>query len=226
LAVPKYDVTVLGLTFRLLLYKFISDCNFFSCNILFTNTLNVKSCPTLDITWSNFSYSNLLLMLVVFFSIMLAIFAPEIIRILAPVEYYSAIWVIPPIVLGLYFSFLSSLFANIEFYYKKNIFVTLATSSAAILNIILNAIFIPKFGFVAAGYTTAIGYLVLAIAHYIFMKKIQSNNIYDLKMLLLISIVLVVIIFLIIYLYNYMIICFKCQYDFSKNVYCVTYTIH
>ncbi len=151
-------------------------------------------------------YSNLLLMLVVFFSIMLAIFAPEIIRILAPVEYYSAIWVIPPIVLGLYFSFLSSLFANIEFYYKKNIFVTLATSLAAILNIILNAIFIPKFGFVAAGYTTAIGYLVLAIAHYIFMKKIQSNNIYDLKMLLLISIVLVVIIFLIIYLYNYFII--------------------
>ena len=113
-------------------------------------------------------YSNLLLCFVGIISVLLVLCAPEIIKILAPSEYYEAVWVIPPIVLGLYFSFLSSLFGNIEFYYKKNVFVTIATTSAAILNIILNAIFIPKYGFVAAGYTTAVGYVALAISHYIF----------------------------------------------------------
>lgn len=152
------------------------------------------------------NYSNLLLAFVGAISVLLVILAPEIITILAPFEYYAAVWVIPPIVLGLYFSFLSSLFANIEFYYKKNIFVTIATSCAAILNIILNSIFIPKFGFIAAGYTTAVGYLVLAIAHYIFMKKIEIKEIYNLKKILLISIIVVVLTFLIIFLYNFLII--------------------
>ncbi len=152
------------------------------------------------------NYSNLLLAFVGAISVLLVILAPEIITILAPFEYYAAVWVIPPIVLGLYFSFLSSLFANIEFYYKKNIFVTIATSCAAILNIILNSIFIPKFGFIAAGYTTAVGYLVLAIAHYIFMKKIEIKEIYNFKKILLISIIVVVLTFLIIFLYNFLII--------------------
>ena len=113
---------------------------------------------------------------------------------------------IPPIVLGLYFCFLSSLFGNIEFFYKKNIFVTIATSSAAILNIVLNAIFIPIYGFVAAGYTTAFGYLVLACAHYLFMKRIQPEKIYDTKMILIISAIVVVLTFLIVFLYNYYLI--------------------
>lgn len=151
-------------------------------------------------------YSNLLLIFVGVVSILLNLCAPEIIKILAPKEYYSAVWVIPPIVLGLYFSFLASLFGNIEFYYKKNIFVTIATSCAAILNIILNAIFIPRYGFIAAGYTTAVGYFILVIAHYIFMSKIQPEKIYDSKMLVIITSIVVILTFAIIFLYNYIII--------------------
>lgn len=152
------------------------------------------------------NYSNMLLMFVGVVSVLLVISAPEIIKILAPVEYYEAVWVIPPIVLGLYFSFLASLFGNVEFYYKKNIFVTIATSCAAILNIILNAIFIPKYGFVAAGYTTAVGYLVLVISHYIFMNKFQPQKIYDIKILTVISVFVVILTFMIMCLYNLFII--------------------
>lgn len=148
-------------------------------------------------------YSNLLLIFVGIVTVLLNICAPEIIKILAPEEYYSAVWVIPPITLGLYFSFLASLFGNVEFYYKKNIFVTIATTCAAILNIVLNAIFIPKFGFIAAGYTTAIGYFILVISHYIFMSKIQPEKIYDLKMLVIISTIVIILTFAIMFLYNY-----------------------
>ena len=138
-------------------------------------------------------YADLILGFVGIISILLIMCAPEIITILAPQEYYSATWVIPPIVIGLYFYFLSSLFGNIEFYYKKNIFVTIATSCAALLNIILNIFFIPKYGFIAAGYTTAVGYFILTASHYIFMKKIQPNNIYNGKNLLIISMTVFVI---------------------------------
>lgn len=151
-------------------------------------------------------YSNILLIFIGIISILLVICTPEIIKILAPVEYYEAIWVVPPIVLGLYFSFLSSLFGNIEFYYKKNIFVTIATSCAAVLNIVLNAIFIPKYGFVAAGYTTAVGYLVLVISHYIFMNKIQPQKIYNIKILTIISVFVVLLTFIFMSLYDYFVI--------------------
>lgn len=151
-------------------------------------------------------YSNYLLLFIASVSILLAICAPEIIKILASEEYYDAVWVIPPIVLGLYFCFLTSLFGNIEFYYKKNIFVTLGTTSAAILNIILNYIFIPKFGFIAAGYTTAVGYIFLAIAHYIFMNKIQKEKIYDIKFILKLSLAVTLIMFFVITIYNYWIL--------------------
>ena len=163
---------------------------------------NLKACRYKKIG----KYSNLLLCFVGIISVLLVLCAPEIIKILAPSEYYEAVWVIPPIVLGLYFSFLSSLFGNIEFYYKKNIFVTIATTSAAILNIILNAIFIPKYGFVAAGYTTAVGYVALAISHYIFMKKIQLENVYYSKKILLISVIVVVLTFMSMLIYNFLII--------------------
>lgn len=149
-------------------------------------------------------YSNLLLCFIAAISLLLTICAPEIIQILAPPDYYSAVWVIPPIILGLYFNFVSSLFGNIEFFYKKNLFVTIATSCAAILNIVLNAIFIPKYGFIAAGYTTAVGYIVLASAHYVFMKKIQTQQIYYPKILFLISFLLLILIFAVTMLYNYM----------------------
>lgn len=42
----------------------------------------------------------------------------------------------------------------------------------AILNIILNAIFIPIFGYYAAGYTTLICYVSYAAAHYLCMRHV------------------------------------------------------
>ena len=88
-------------------------------------------------------------------------------------------------------------------YYKKNIFVTIATSCAGIFNIILNAIYIPKYGFVVAGYTTAISYFILSLAHYIFMKKIQPAEIYISKYIFIISFIVVFSVLIIIFLYNY-----------------------
>ncbi len=46
-------------------------------------------------------------------------FSPEVISILAPSEYYDAVYVIPPLAISLYFMFMYQIFANVEFYFEK-----------------------------------------------------------------------------------------------------------
>ena len=46
-----------------------------------------------------------------------------------------------------------------------------ASAVSAALNILLNYLCIPVFGYVAAGYTTLICYMVYALAHYLIMRR-------------------------------------------------------
>lgn len=123
--------------------------------------------------------------------------APELLGILAPDSYMAAVWVVPPVTVSVYFSFLYNLFATFEYYYEKTHYVTVATIAGAVLNIILNAVFIPKFGFVAAGYTTLVCYILYALAHYYFMKKVTKEHmngaaIYDAKVIFLLGTALLI----------------------------------
>ncbi|MGL5058149.1 MAG: oligosaccharide flippase family protein [Fusobacteriaceae bacterium] len=115
------------------------------------------------------------------FSIIFILFAPEFIKLMAPSNYYEAVYVIPPVILGTYFIFIYTFFGNIEFYHKQTKFVMFASVISAVSNIILNILFIPKYGFIAAGYTTMISYFCMILIHYIFMKKIEKNRIYKIK---------------------------------------------
>lgn len=112
------------------------------------------------------------LMVVAVVNILLILFAPEIMIIFAPSEYYDAIYVIPPVALSVFFTFSYDLFACFEFYYEKKKYIVVATTVAAITNIILNYIFVQIFGYYAAGYTTLLCYILQAFFHYFFMTKI------------------------------------------------------
>lgn len=126
-------------------------------------------------------------------NILLIMFAPEVINIFAPKQYKEAIWVIPSVTLSVFFTFLYTFFATFEFYYEKTNYIAGATVGGAMLNIVLNYIFIKRFGFIAAGYTTLFSYILFAVLHYYFMRKICKqylNNIkpYNLKLIIGISI--------------------------------------
>ena len=121
-------------------------------------------------------------------NILLIAFAPEAVALFAPKSYHEAIWVIPPVTLSVYFIFSYSLFACFEFYYEQTKFIMIASVSGALLNVVLNYIFIRMFGYVAAGYTTLFCYIVYAIGHYIFMRKIcrerlDGEMVYDARVL-------------------------------------------
>jgi len=139
--------------------------------------------------------------------ILCVLIAPELIKILGTEEYLQAMWIIPPVMLSCFFTMVYSLFANIEFYYEKSIYVMTASVIAAIANIILNAIFIPIYGYIAAGYTTLVCYILLALIHYLFMKKIVRNwtegKIYDVKFITLLSVAISVISILLTFTYKF-----------------------
>lgn len=122
-------------------------------------------------------------------NLFLMILAPEVVAIFAPPAYYDAIWVIPPLAMSVYFMFAYCFFAVFEFYYEKTKLVMIATTTSAVLNIILNYIFIGIFGYTAAGYTTLACYIIYAGFHYLFMRKICNDYLdgaqpYDLRYLL------------------------------------------
>ena len=124
-------------------------------------------------------------------NIMLMFFAPEVIKMFAPVEYADAIWIIPPVAMSVFFMFLYTFFAVFEFYYEKTKYITLATMIGAVVNILLNAIFIDIFGYYAAGYTTLVCYMLFTLFHYCFMKKLckihlENAQVYNERILLII----------------------------------------
>lgn len=133
--------------------------------------------------------------------------APEIVAIFAPPEYREAIYVIPPVAMSLFATYLYLCFAPFELYFEKRIWTTIGTLTSAVANIMLNYIFINLCGYKAAGYTTLVCYLLNSVMHYFFMRKVCRTYLddvkpYEPKVLVLIAIVFMGIGFLYIPLYS------------------------
>ncbi|MBQ9010011.1 MAG: oligosaccharide flippase family protein [Clostridia bacterium] len=103
--------------------------------------------------------------------------APELVRLFAPEAYSEAVDIIAPVTISVFIMYMYTLFAEFEFYYEKKWTITLTTSLAAILNIVLNAVCIPRFGWKAAAYTTLISYLCYTFLHYRMMCRICRQEI-------------------------------------------------
>lgn len=115
-------------------------------------------------------YYVVLVKIVNLFSFVIICFASELIVLLADSRYGDTGIIIPIIILGYIFRFLYTFYSNIEYYYKKTTVMALFSAIAGVLNVVLNFIFVPKFGVVAAAYTTLGSYLTLLVTHYIYVK--------------------------------------------------------
>lgn len=113
------------------------------------------------------------------FSGMVMLGTPELVKILGAKEYWDAMYTVIPVVVGGYFTFLYTFPSSVEYFYEKTKYIALGTGMAAIINILLNYIFINKFGYVAAAYTTLVTYLLYFIFHYVIAWKIHKSFIYD-----------------------------------------------
>lgn len=105
----------------------------------------------------------------------LILIGPEILKKMAAQTYWDGISIIPPIVLANYFIFMYTFFVNVEHYNKKTMGITINTVVAAVVNIGLNFIFIPLYGYVAAAYTTLASYCIAMLLHANASHKLEKS---------------------------------------------------
>ena len=155
----------------------------------------------------NRSVSNGISLLMAFILLAVIALAPEVIYIMAGESYADAAYVVPPVAMSILLLFYCQLFINVEFYYEEKTALVWGSIAAAVLNIVLNYLLIPVFGYVVAGYTTLISYVAFAVSNYFTLHLIaKKHNVtcdyFDLKSLIGIFVAFAALSFLAMALYT------------------------
>lgn len=175
-----------------------------SLSIMIWTTINASFVPYLFENIDNRTerikeIANILLFVYSGVAVMITFFSPEIVLILATDEYLEAKAIMPPIAAGVFMISVSNLYSNILVYYKKTTYIMYASIIAALLNVILNLVFISKFGYMAAAYTTLFSYIVLAALEYLWAQSFdrkmnkEKDDVYDNKAFLFLSVLTIVL---------------------------------
>lgn len=147
-----------------------------------------------------FSKTYILLFFVGLIGIMLL--SPEFLLFMGGRSYSNAKYVMPPIAFSCGCQFIYTMFVNVEQFKKKTIGMAIGSISAAVLNFVLNILFIPKYGYIAAAYTTLASFLWLLIVHMIVIKIIKEDKVYDYKFISCIIVAMFICTIAVNYLYK------------------------
>ena len=121
-------------------------------------------------------YSQMLMGSYAIIAVLLTFVAPEIVRILATEEYYESIYIMPPIAGGVFLTCVSNMYSNVLIYYKKTHYIMYSAVTAAVANVVLNFIFISRYGYMAAAYTTLVAYIILAVIQMLGARKVCKQK--------------------------------------------------
>lgn len=155
--------------------------------------------------------TNYLIILVAILSIFPMLFAPEVINILGGENYVDGASIIPISSISIFMIYLYSLFSFVELYFEKSIYIMIGSLLSAVINVVLNLIFINCFGYKAAAYTTFISYLCLSVFHFFGMRKVCKENripynLFDLKCIFYLTFSLFIISILVHNIFEYVIL--------------------
>ncbi len=105
-------------------------------------------------------------------ALFLIFFGKELGYVLAKENYHTALHIVPIVVMGYIFYAVFTIYSRNIGYAKKTVFSSIVLLTAGIANVALNAIYIPKYGYVAAAYTTLVSYFIMALMAWIVSKVI------------------------------------------------------
>jgi len=108
-----------------------------------------------------------------FASLLAATMFPPFLALAVPHAYDGAGAVVPWIALGFFFQTLYLIWSQGTFFSRKTGAVALVTFAGAAVNIGLNLVFVPRFGYLVAAVTTAVGYAVMAGLHGLLSRKLH-----------------------------------------------------
>ncbi|MEN8879606.1 MAG: oligosaccharide flippase family protein [Polaribacter sp.] len=118
----------------------------------------------------NNSLTKKYIIIITFITLSLILFSKEILTIFADESYHEALPVIPIVVIGYFLFFLYSIYVVHSFYMKKTKFITFTTILVGTINVSLNFLLIPIYGYIGAAWSTLISYLILFLIHFIISK--------------------------------------------------------
>jgi O-antigen/teichoic acid export membrane protein len=156
-----------------------------SLALIFSNAVMQSYIPWLYINYKDDNIqgikksNNTITLIMCLITFVLIVIAPEMLFLLGTKEFFQAKYIIMPLATGSLFQYIYNTYSSIELYHKKTLIIAIGTVFAGFINYILNLIFIPKFGYVAAGYTTLVSYLALALFHMVACKQISKKNVFD-----------------------------------------------
>lgn len=221
--IPHYlSQIVLGQSDRIMISKLVGNSEaaiygvaytLASVLTLFINALNSSFIPYIYENMKSGNYqkikdrSNTLCFFMTVVICVFMLFGPEAIAVFSTEDYMQAKWIFPPVVASVFFTYIYTLYINIEFYFEKTQYVMYVSVIGALLNIVLNYIFIKKYGFVAAGYTTVFCYLLFALGHYflhrgILKKQNIKTGVFDSKKILIYSVIVLIFMIFSVFLYT------------------------
>ena len=100
------------------------------------------------------------------------LWAKEFLILLAPESYHAAAGVVPIIIMGYFFQGVYFFAVSPIFHFKKTKILPFLTGAAALLNITLNLLFIPRFGIYGAAYATLISFAFQAVFVFIVSRRL------------------------------------------------------
>ena len=156
-------------------------------SLLVWNAINASLIPIMFEKLENQEYEyieTLLQPILVIFGVItlgITLIAPEIVKILLTDAYFEAVYLIPALSGGTFLTALYNIYGNILMYKKKTTYIMSATTITALVNIALNYVFINIFGYIAAAYTTFLGFILLAVlqrfmVNIVYKKKVINDN--------------------------------------------------
>lgn len=90
--------------------------------------------------------------------------------VLADKKFHAALGIIPIVVLGYVFEGIFTIYGRNIGYSRKTGYATLIAFISGLLNIVLNVILIPRYGYMVAAWTTLASYAFMAFAAYLVSK--------------------------------------------------------
>lgn len=150
--------------------------------------------------------TNLLVIFICYLGLACVAIGPEAILLLGGKQYMDSIGCLLPMVMGVVCQCLYTHYINIEIHMKKTKYASIGTLIATVVNIALNFIFVPLYGYTAAAFTTLVSYFLLLILHCIFTKVKLKINLYDDKFIFGSMIVTMLLSVVVSLTYSYLII--------------------
>ncbi len=113
--------------------------------------------------------------------ILILFVSPEIIKVMADKRYWDGLVIVPYIFMAYYFNLMYSFEVNVEFYTRKTHLISIGTILGAVINVVLNIVLIPKYGYVIAAVTTVISNFSLFVFHFIIVNYLLRIRIFGIR---------------------------------------------